>query len=426
MFFVTIWIARNHSELTIFYTGYRLENPRLKNFSNHKSKKATYNYYKSQKRLSVTIKMTDSRHKKLRRQMFAIGACLGFVTSVILAFSNNFNMIGKFTFTCGIAWLILAGYFQFSTIKLRKLESAAIYILCAQYIFADLLNVLLNPFTGQELFIEFSGDLWVLTIIILLSFLFYRPKQALLLSSSLIALSVATVIFRSTMLVDGDTASVIKLVKQGIYFSICLYLIHTLSLFRTVAKSAKSKANEFEKLAYFDELTGIANRRKLAEVLTKEVDSARRYNTPLSIIIFDVDHFKKVNDEYGHNFGDLVLKEVSYSVANTVRSSDSLGRWGGEEFLCILPNTNATVAFDMAERLRIGIADSLIDNGPQITASFGIAQLLNLDNIDSFLNRADQALYSAKEQGRNRSKPNPLRDTSEVFITSDFGSSHLN
>lgn len=371
--------------------------------------------------------MNNSKQQKLRRQKFAVGAILGTIASIALAFANDFSLIGKFTFCCGIAWLILAFLFQFSTIKLRKLESVAITVLCAQYILADLCNILINSFTGQDLFVEFSGDLWVLTIIIILSFLFYRPKQARLLSSGLFLLSAATVIFRSSNLMDGDVASALKLIKPVIYFSICLYLIHTLSLFRNVAKSAKSKANEFEKLAYFDELTGIANRRKLTEVLMKEIESARRYNTPLSIIIFDIDHFKQVNDHYGHNYGDLVLKEVSYSVANTVRSSDSLGRWGGEEFLCILPNTNSHVAFELAERLRLGIADSLLDDGPQITASFGIAQLMNLDNIDSFINRADQALYSAKEQGRNRSKPNPLRDTAGVFTTSsDYGPTLIN
>lgn len=364
--------------------------------------------------------MIEGQQKKLRRRMFAIGAILGTIASIILAFSNGFNLVGKCTFVCGIAWLILAFFFQFSSIQLRKLETVAFALLCSQYILADLLYIVLSPFTGQALFTEFSGDLWVVTIIILLSFLFFKPKQALILSSGLIALSTLAVVFRGNNLVDGDTSSVLKLIKQTIYFLICLYLIHTLSLFRNIAKSAKTEAKEYEKLAYFDALTGVANRRKLTDVLAKEVAYAKRYQSPLSIIIFDIDHFKKVNDTYGHNFGDLVLKEVTNSVANTVRSSDSFGRWGGEEFLCILPNTAADFTFELAERLRLGIADSLIDDGPEITASFGIAQLNKLDNINSFISRADQALYSAKEQGRNRCKPNPLRETSEVYITSEY------
>ena len=374
----------------------------------------------------MSEQMTSSKQEKLRRNMFAIGALLGMFVSIALAFSNNFDLVGKCTFVSGMAWLTLAIFFKFSNFQLRKLETAAFIILCSQYILADLLKILLTPFTGQGLFIESSGDLWVLTIIILLSFLCFKPKQALRLSIGLILLTVAVIGYRASHLIDGDVASALRLIKATVYFLICLYLIHTLSLFRTIAKSAKSEAKEFEKLAYFDDLTGVANRRKLAGVLAQEVERAQRYQTPLSIIMFDIDHFKKINDQYGHNFGDLALKEVTNSVANTVRSSDSFGRWGGEEFLCILPNTKADVAFELAERLRNGLADSLIDNGPQITASFGIAQLLKLDNVDSFVNRADQSLYSAKEQGRNRCKPNPLRDTSEVLITSDYRQTQVN
>ena len=362
--------------------------------------------------------MVEGQQKKLRRRMFAIGAILGTIVSILLAFSNNFNLVGKCTFVSGIAWFILAFFFQFSSIQLRKLETAAFTLLCSQYILADLLYIVFSPFTGQALYAEASSDMWVVTIIILLSFLFFKPKQALMLSGGLIILSTLAVGFRATQLVDGDVASILKLIKQAIYFLICVYLIHALSLFRNIAKSAQSEAKEYEILAYFDQLTGIANRRKLMEVLNKEIAYAKRYTTPLSIIIFDIDHFKKVNDKYGHNVGDLVLKEVANSVANTVRSSDSFGRWGGEEFLCILPNTKADFSFELAERLRIGIADSLIDDGPDITASFGIAQLNHLDTIDNFIARADQALYSAKEQGRNRCKPNPLRETSEIFSTS--------
>lgn len=370
--------------------------------------------------------MLDSKQKKLRRRMFAIGALFGTIVSVALAFSNDFNFVGIFTFICGIAWLSLAALFQFSTFKLRALETIAFAVLCTQYMCADLLYVLLSPFTGQELFAEFSGDLWVLTIIIILGFLFFKPRRALVISICLIIVSGLVVTFRGSLVTDRDFASVIELVKAGLYFLVCLYLIHTLAMFRTAAKSAKTEAKQLEKLAFFDELTGIANRRKIAEVLAKEVASAQRYQTPLSIIMFDIDYFKKINDQYGHNFGDITLKEVSSSVANTVRSSDSFGRWGGEEFLCILPNTKADVAFELAERLRLGISDSLIDNGPQITASFGIAQLLNLDNVDSFINRADQALYSAKEQGRNRCKPNLLRETSEINKTGEYNPSHFN
>jgi len=218
-------------------------------------------------------------------------------------------------------------------------------------------------------------------ILIIVTYFLFSIRRATLLSAGFSTVSILTIFLGTTRLPNEIALNQLsQLLEPFFYFTICFYLVRALSSFRLEATSAKTEAKQFEKLAYFDELTGIANRRKLIATLQREISGSHRYNTPLSIIIFDIDHFKAVNDTYGHNVGDKVLKATD-------------------------------VAFELAERLRLGVADSLIENGPNITASFGIAQLIQLDNFDSLILRADQALYSAKDQGRNRCKPNPLKET---------------
>jgi len=130
---------------------------------------------------------------------------------------------------------------------------------------------------------------------------------------------------------------------------------------------------------------------------------------PLSLIICDIDYFKKINDRYGHDVGDQVLKSVG-KIFNTLRGYDSVARWGGEEFIVMLPDTDHVVAMKVAERLRIGVEESIIivDNAQiPVTMTFGVAQVEKDEPWQSALARADKALYRGKECGRNRVMPYP-------------------
>ena len=151
-----------------------------------------------------------------------------------------------------------------------------------------------------------------------------------------------------------------------------------------------------------DRLTGIYNRRKLEEILSDVYYKAERYNKNFSLILFDLDHFKKVNDNYGHQIGDKVLKEISKILLNSIRKVDYFGRWGGEEFLIILPETNLQAAEKLAERLRINIEESSFSKVDNLTSSFGVASYSEEKGIEDIIQAADQALYRAKEKGRNR------------------------
>jgi diguanylate cyclase len=155
-----------------------------------------------------------------------------------------------------------------------------------------------------------------------------------------------------------------------------------------------------------DGLTGIFNRRYLDKRLEEEYQRAKRYGRILSLIVCDIDYFKKVNDNYGHQCGDLILKNVAERIESSVRKTDCLGRYGGEEFCCILPETGLPAALQVAERFREAIQsmDSILnDQTVKVTISLGVAQLDDgMASEKDLFSRADEALYEAKRMGRNR------------------------
>lgn len=154
-------------------------------------------------------------------------------------------------------------------------------------------------------------------------------------------------------------------------------------------------------IAATDELTGLASRRQTMRTLDDAVAHAQRSGTPLSVAMFDIDHFKAVNDTFGHAVGDDVLRRVAASAKRTVRPSDLVGRIGGEEFAIILPGADSIVASAVAERLRRSMEASTEGNGPNVTVSIGLASFRNGMTGAVLLQRADHALYAAKAAGRN-------------------------
>jgi len=164
------------------------------------------------------------------------------------------------------------------------------------------------------------------------------------------------------------------------------------------------KLEEIRLLSVTDQLTGLYNRRKFLDMLHNEIKRVQRYNRPFAIIMLDIDHFKSVNDTYGHDVGDFVLRELSHIVRNTLRSSDTFARWGGEEFMILLPEITAEGASILAEKLR-GIIETH-DFSPvrQLTSSFGVVNCTDESHCDvQYLTKSvDEALYQSKETGRNK------------------------
>ena len=164
---------------------------------------------------------------------------------------------------------------------------------------------------------------------------------------------------------------------------------------------------ELARQATIDHLTSIPNRRKFNEVLSYELMRDERYRTGLSLIICDLDNFKSINDQFGHYAGDSVLKAFARLVNRNIRGSDIFARWGGEEFVLLLPGTNLEAAIEIAEKLRIETERYLFPVVGSLTSSFGVTQYLEGDNEATLIRRADEALYKAKDNGRNMVETHP-------------------
>lgn len=180
-----------------------------------------------------------------------------------------------------------------------------------------------------------------------------------------------------------------------------------LSSFATIWMASDKLQDELSKIARIDPLTGIYNRRAFDEYCDIEFSRAQRSGSSFAIIMCDLDHFKKVNDQYGHHIGDEVLKRFAEILKDKIRQQDVAARFGGEEFILLLPDTNTEQGLQVAEQLRAKTAETLVtlDNGISliISASFGVAHNCTGDSTwTAVLHRADSALYAAKKQGRNR------------------------
>ncbi|MHC1702159.1 MAG: diguanylate cyclase [Humidesulfovibrio sp.] len=161
------------------------------------------------------------------------------------------------------------------------------------------------------------------------------------------------------------------------------------------------KNQALEVMTRTDRLTGLANRRRLEEALQTEVLRARRYGKPFSVILLDIDHFKAVNDQFGHQAGDNVLIAIAGLLTRTARETDVVGRFGGEEFLLVCPETELLVVSALAERLRTEFTSTDFPLVGPVTSSFGVAEFTQGDSVKSLVERADKALYRAKDGGRN-------------------------
>jgi two-component system cell cycle response regulator len=157
-------------------------------------------------------------------------------------------------------------------------------------------------------------------------------------------------------------------------------------------------------LAERDSLTFIYNRRRFFELMNQEIERAKRYGRQLSLIMFDLDHFKTVNDTYGHIAGDTVLQAVSQIVNSIIRKNDIFARYGGEEFIILSPEAEIGSAVAIAEKLRLSIEQHLFPEAGRITISVGVAAYAKEDPEDFFIKKADEALYAAKKDGRNKVK----------------------
>jgi diguanylate cyclase (GGDEF)-like protein len=201
---------------------------------------------------------------------------------------------------------------------------------------------------------------------------------------------------------DHDVRNVLAMV--GALALGLIGVVTTLAIYRTRLERLLTRIH---REARVDTLTGASNRRHGNELLASELERARRLHHPLSVILFDIDHFKSVNDGFGHLTGDRVLEQVAELARTDLRSYDTLVRWGGEEFLILLPESTTTDAVRIAERLRLRITEHAFIHGQPLTISAGVAGLVEQDDSESLVARADALLYRIKGSGRNRIMGSP-------------------
>lgn len=174
------------------------------------------------------------------------------------------------------------------------------------------------------------------------------------------------------------------------------------TVYKAQLKSLTERVDMLRSKAINDPLTGISNRRYFLEVFAEELARSRRNRTPLSLIFLDLDHFKSINDSFGHQAGDEILRVAAEHLARNCRPYDNLARWGGEEFIILLPETDEEMALIFAERIRKSFLAGLATSIPiRLTTSIGVAQYKPGDSVEQLVDKADKALYHAKAIGRN-------------------------
>lgn len=198
-----------------------------------------------------------------------------------------------------------------------------------------------------------------------------------------------------------DSAERWEFVVTAVVFS-AIALIGPTAVGTRIIRRDQALQEEVTRLAQEDHLTGLLNRRRITQLLEQEVRRALRYDITFSVILMDIDHFKDVNDQFGHQEGDTVLRMIADVIKTGVRAPDFAGRWGGEEFLVILPETDIAGGFSWAEKLRTRLESAHLGKIGHRTASLGVTAYKDGDDIGAIIARTDAGLYAAKRGGRNR------------------------
>ncbi|MGE5384338.1 MAG: GGDEF domain-containing protein [Betaproteobacteria bacterium] len=243
-----------------------------------------------------------------------------------------------------------------------------------------------------RVFLAYTLSIIAVVVIFIISNDYVAPREALLSCTLLYAVLMVAVALgnsRGIREAAADNLAVLRLTEE----------------LNAKLETERELRNVMSKLARTDDLTGVFNRRSILEHLGIDMARSKRHGAPLAVLMIDIDHFKAINDTYGHVVGDLALRTVVQSLQGALRDTDVLGRFGGEEFLVILPVLGGESAGVAAERLREAVEKNVVNlEGKQvsITISIGVACYRPEDNAESLLARADAALYAAKYRGRNR------------------------
>ena len=251
--------------------------------------------------------------------------------------------------------------------------------------------------------VDNTGPLWSYTLPPLVFFVFGLTQGSLILSVFIIS-SILLMFFPPLTILATDYSYSFKVRYLTTFLSVCFISsiceysrYHSYNLLKELQRKIQLEANT-------DELTGLHNRRYMYQQLDRMIKKIKRYKRPYSLLLCDLDHFKSINDDHGHSCGDMVLVETASRMKSSLRNEDIAARWGGEEFLIILPETDSTAAYRVAEKLRRQLSEQTFncnDKQLKISMSIGVLQVNVNARKEDLLNQVDDALYKAKHLGRN-------------------------
>ena len=339
----------------------------------------------------------DYHYKRIIRYIRPIILCLGILNMLFIIpdyflVNNPVNFLDvlatrTITLLLTISLFVLMKYVNNSTILAYWITFLEIFCVIS-FLF------ILSQYESPNYLIQAFG------VMVIILGIFLIPNKWI---NSLIASLTASVMFfvlSSYYIKEMEFAEY----SAGIVYIFIVLVLSSIEAFRNCYYTRKQYvySSELLTLSTIDPLTGIYNRVKFNDELKKWMDYSKRYETHFSVIIFDFDDFKNVNDTYGHMIGDKVIIETVNIIKDSIRQTDVFARWGGEEFVLLFPNTNRQEALELVERLRILVANNIFEIVGNVTCSFGLAMFQENDNEDTLLNRADEFLYVAKGQGKNR------------------------
>ncbi len=257
----------------------------------------------------------------------------------------------------------------------------------------------------EQNWVEIESTYWVMAFIMILLYIVFDARRGLWYSLTLAAISLTLGLLRlGSEVAQGEyRAEFLAFVRAEMRLFAMAGLLYALATVKDQLADAHQQVQQMHTLARTDPLTGLPNRLALSEHLEQESHQAHG----LYVVLLDLDHFKQINDRYGHTVGDGVLREVGRRLRTSLRKGDLLGRWGGEEFMIIMRGDSQHDVLAAVERLREDIAFWPFDGVGAVSASFGVAEGHMGDSIHSLLDRADKALYQAKHLGRNRVELSP-------------------
>jgi diguanylate cyclase (GGDEF)-like protein len=342
----------------------------------------------------------------VKRKIFLLASPIGILSMLIVwGLGLRQGSLSQWDFVAlpflGIVFLIMTLLLWRRVIFLHTFE-LVVFTLVMVYAISEFLSVLSNTLATRGTFTT-NFTIWI-PITFLLAFLILDVRHALISSAvylgSMLAVGIACLVrFGAIGIHLQDTSLLVQIYLASAVYIVVLYLMSQL---HDHYISEHSVVDAMSKLAMTDPLTKMDNRRLLDKLIREEINRTERHAFPLSVLLFDLDYFKKINDNFGHNTGDQVLQEVAGLLRQKIRVSDPFGRWGGDEFLCLATNTDGTQAAELADRLREALERNRFSRVGKVTASFGVTTYQPGDTPETLVRRADMGLYKAKASGRNR------------------------